>query len=211
MSSAVPRHVLRPHGATVLSIVAWVVLGALALEALISAGIGGIIVYPGLALIAVLVWAVLWAPRLLLLPEGVEVRNPLHTYTLPFARIQEVRLGAMVHFDVDELRGRARRVTAWNAPGIGRDNPLARADASPSSERGSSTVSGPERRRRLSRAERLRRDQSASRSALVRARWEDWHEQHPGGGSETAGRTLNVVVLAVVGAVLLANAVMLLL
>ncbi|ATG55534.1 hypothetical protein CFK41_12690 [Brachybacterium ginsengisoli] len=209
MSSTDTEHVLRPHGATVLSIVVWAVAVAMALEALFSAGVGGLLVYPGLALIAALVWALLWAPRLVLRPAGVEVRNLLHTYDLPFARIQDVRLGAMVHFEVDELQGRSRRVTAWNAPGVGRDNPLARVGRPETGARSGGPGAGTQARRRLSRAERLRNDQDSSRSAIVRERWEEWQGKHPAADPAPARRSLNVVVLSVLAVVVALNALML--
>lgn len=211
MSSTDPAHLLRPHGATVLSIVVWVVVAAMALEALLSAGIGGLLVYPGLALIAAAVWAVLWAPRLVLRPTGVEVRNLLHTYDLPFARIQDVRLGAMVHFEVDALEGRPRRVTAWNAPGVGRDSPLSRVGTSVVGARSGGPGAATQTRRTLSRAERLRKDQSASRSAIVRERWEEWHGKHPAGDPAPARRSLNVVVLSVLAVVVAVNGMLLVL
>lgn len=199
--------VLRPHGASAICLLVWILLAGLTVEAVYSAGLVGLFIVPGLALVAAVIWALLWAPRLVLLPEGVQVRNLLHSYRLPFARIEKVRLGAMVGFDVDELRGRPRRVTAWNAPGIGRDNPLQKAgertDALHPAPYGAAQRTA--RRRRLSSAERMRRDQAASRSAVVRERWEDWHSQHPQGGDEPATRAPNLGVLAVLGLVVLAN------
>lgn len=209
MTSPGSTHTLRPRGAIVLTLLVWVVLGALAVEAVFAAGVEGLRVAPVLALLAALTWAVLWAPRLVLLPDGVEVRNLLHTYTLPFARIEAVRLGAMVRFDVDALGGRPRRITAWNAPGIGRDNPLAREGRESTGHHGSADLVGVQTRRRLSRAERLRRDQASSRSAIVRQRWEEWHERHPAAGDAVAERSLNVAVLAVVGVLLVLVAVLL--
>lgn len=165
-----PLH-LRPHGATVLAIVVWVVLGLLAVEALLSAGVRGLGVVPGLALIAGLIWLLLWAPRVVLHEEEVEVRNILTTHHLPFAAITAVRLGAMLRLDTRAADGAPRTISAWNAPGIGRDNPLARAG------RDEPGAGGTDRRRRLSRGERLRRDQERSRSAVVRDRWESWAER----------------------------------
>jgi hypothetical protein len=45
---------------------------------------------------------------------------------------------------------------------------------------------------------------------VVRERWESWHDQHPAGASTPARRSLNVLVLAVVGVVVLANLALLL-
>lgn len=209
MNASGPAHTLRPHSATALSILVWVILGAMAIEAVLAAGIEGLRVMPGLALLAALTWAVLWAPRLVLLPDGVQVRNLLHTYALPFSRIEEVRLGVMVRFDVDALAGRPRKITAWNAPGIGRDNPLARETSTATDMRGSGPASGAQRRRRLSRAERLRKDQSASRSVIVRERWEEWRLHHSAGEDAVAERSLNVAVVSVVGALIVLVAVQL--
>lgn len=215
---------LRPRGATVLSIFVWCILGAMAIEALFAAGFAGLGVFPGLALVTALIWAVLWAPRVVLHSERVEVRNILHTYHLPFAAIESVRLGAMLRFDLHEGQRGLHSVTAWNAPGIRRDLGSGRAGAEQESRAAApAPTSGTARRRALSPGERLRHDQQASRSAVIRDRWENWQEKQdertpPTAGGAAAGqgtphaeRRLNGVVLAVLGAVLLANALNILL
>lgn len=164
-----PVH-LRPYGASVLCIVVWAILAAMALEALFSAGTRGLVVFPGLALVAAVLWALLWAPRVVLLPHGVDVRNIGRSVYLPFAAIERVRLGAMVRFDVVDEQDRARTITAWNAPGIGRDKMLRHADPRAISSRGAQPGEGV--RRRLSRGERLESDQKSSRSAIIRDRWQ---------------------------------------
>ena len=218
---------LRPRGATILSIFVWCILGAMAIEAVLAAGLAGLGVFPGLALVTVLIWAVLWAPRVILHRERVEVRNILHTYHLPFAAIERVRLGAMLRFDLHEERRGLRSVTAWNAPGIRRDLGAGRGRAEQESRTAApAPTSGTARRRALSAGERLRHDQQASRSSVIRDRGEAWAERQDGRSTTTttstagtakgqemphAERRLNVVVLAVLGGVLLANALNILL
>lgn len=211
--------VLRPRGATVLSILVWCILGAMALEAVLAAGARGLVVLPGLALISALIWAVLWAPRVVLHAQEVEVRNLLHTYRLPFPLIRAVRLGAMLRFEVTDGPDSSRTLTAWNAPGIRRDvGALGRAGGRSGGADQQRPTTGTQRRRALSQGERLRRDQSASRSAVVRERWEAWDEASASSGSSgstaTAGRdgadvryerTLNTPVFLVLGALLVAN------
>lgn len=166
-----PIH-LRPYGASILCIVVWCILGAMAIEALFSAGLRGLTVFPGLALIAAVLWALLWAPRVVLLPGAVEVRNIWRSVHLPFSAITAVRLGAMVRFDVEDEQQHERTITAWNAPGIGRDHVTRNVDrrtVGRAGARGGDAVP-----HRLNQGERLDRDQRASRSAIVRDRWQAW-------------------------------------
>lgn len=202
-----PVH-LRPYGASVLCIVVWCILAAMALEALFSAGTRGLVVFPGLALVAAVLWALLWAPRVVLRPHGVDVRNIWRSVYLPFAAIERVRLGAMIRFDVVDDRDRARTITAWNAPGLGRDKMLRHADPRVISSRGAQPGDGV--RRRLSPGERLENDQKASRSAIIRDRWQAARQS-----SETLGQALgasdgrvqtrvNGLVIGVLGVLLVA-------
>lgn len=179
---------LRPHGATALCIVVWVVCLALQIDAFARAGVAGVRTLPALVLVAVLVWFVLWAPRLVLRQDEVVVHNVWTTSHLPFAVVSAVRIGAMVRFDVDDAAGRTRTITAWNAPGVRRDRPTF-----------GSARRGRDGARHVGEAERFARDLEASRSSMVRDRWQA-HPAAPGGagGTNAAARTRpNTVGIAV--------------
>jgi hypothetical protein len=139
---------------------------ALGLEALLSAGWRGLTVMPVLLLVLALVWMLLWMPRVVLHEESVEVRNVLLTHDVPFAVIEQVRLGAMLRLEVAGPEG-PRTLTAWNAPALGRDNPLRRQ-----SELHEQDLRG----RRLTGTERLVHDQQRSRSAVIQESWEAWQD-----------------------------------
>lgn len=177
-----PLH-LRPHGATVLCLVVWAMGAGLAVEAVLSAGWRGLTVLPVLLLVLALVWMLLWHPRVVLHDEAVEVRNVLVTHHVPFAAIETVRLGAMLRLEVASPGG-PRTLTAWNAPALGRDNPLRRR-----TELHEQDLRG----RRLTRAERLVHDQQRSRSAVIQERWEAWQDRR-----EKAGRARHKDLEAIV-------------
>ena len=156
---------LRPHSATAISAVVAVFVVGLGLDAVIRAGWEGVLVLPALLLVAALVWMVLWAPKVVLHEEAVEVRNVLVTHLIPFAALEDVRIGAMLRFDVSSSGAATRSITAWNAPALGRDKPVRREVAMRQQE-----LQG----RRYTPQERLVQDQRRSRSAVVKERWERW-------------------------------------
>lgn len=163
---------LRPRSAILICILTWALCAALLIDALARAGAPGLRVLPFLVLAAVVVWALLWNPRVVLADDRVLVRNVLVSHTLPFAAIRRVRLGSMLRFDVAAVRGGERTITAWNAPGIGRDRlDLSRGSAQAMSA-GSRGHGAP--RPRLGPGERLARDQQRSGSAIVVRCWEQW-------------------------------------
>lgn len=114
---------LRPHSAVVICAVVGLIGFGLTLDAVLRAGWEGLLVLPVPLFVLALVWMVLWAPRVVLHEDEVEVRNVLVTHRLPFAAIQEVRVGAMLRFEVTTRRAATSTVTAWNAPALGRDAP----------------------------------------------------------------------------------------
>lgn len=200
---------LRPHGATVICIVVGVLGLGLTLDAVIRAGWQGVLVLPAPLLVLALVWMVLWAPRVVLHEESVEVRNVLVTHRLPFAAIQEVRLGAMLRFEVTTPRAATSTITAWNAPALGRDAPWRReATMYEQNLRG----------RAYTPQERLVTDQQRSRSAVVKKRWERWmdrrdaHGRTPAEGADdvmtTVPNILPIAVVAVLALLVLARAVL---
>lgn len=200
-----PLH-LRPHGATVLCLVVAVLGLGLTLDAVLRAGWQGVLVLPAPLLLLALVWMVLWAPRVVLHEDSVEVRNVLVTHHLPFAAIQEVRLGAMLRFEVATQRAATSTITAWNAPALGRDAPW-RREAVMHEQRLRGRGSTPQ--------ERLVSDQLRSRSAVVKRRWERWMDRRDAQGPgpvdapddvmTTAPNLLQIVVVAVLALLVLAR------
>ena len=200
---------LRPHGATILCVVVAVLGLGLTLDAVIRAGWQGVLVLPAPLLFLALVWMVLWAPRVVLHEDSVEVRNVLVTHHLPFAAIQEVHLGAMLRFEATTDRAAASTVTAWNAPALGRDARW-RREAVMHEQRLRGRSSTPQ--------ERLVADQRRSRSAVVKQRWEDWMDRRDRQGSSpveaadevmtTRPNVLQIAVVAILGALVLARAML---
>ncbi|GAB4096918.1 hypothetical protein GCM10028787_23930 [Brachybacterium horti] len=185
---------LRPRSAEVITIVVAVAAALLALDAVLRAGLTGALLLPGLLLLLAVVWALLWAPRVVLHRESLEIRNVWRTHVLPFTAIREVRLGAMLRVDAITADGTEQTLTAWNAPGLRRDNPLRRREAA--ADGGPRVRMGPE--------ERLRKDQRDSRSAIVVDRVEAWQEHHEAEvGTGRARTRWNLPVIAVLGVTLL--------
>ena len=186
---------LRPHGASLITIMVAVLVVVLSAEALLRRGAEALWVLPLPALVITVVWALLWAPRVVLHEDSVEVRNVVVTHHLPFSTITDVRLGAMLRFDVvDEKRG-PQTVTAWNAPALRRDNPLRREQSfqQANHHRGF-------RAPRMGPDARLLADQQSSRAYVVRQRWSAWLDRQ--GDPDPSGHTgtsPNVLVIAVVG------------
>lgn len=203
---------IRPGGALVLCVVVWLVCTATVLESFWLLGVDGwrFAVLP--AAVSAVVWALLWAPRVVVDEEHIEVRNVLETRRLPMAAIDRVRLGAMLRFELVPAPGSDKPlvVTAWNAPGVGRDRPRERLAAMDPRARSSAAAARPDW------AQRLRRDQLESPSHAAVEAWESWEaRQEPGQepvtqGAEATGaepsRRVNAGVLVVLVAAVLAVA-----
>lgn len=167
---------IRPGGALVLCVVVWLLCAATVAESLWLLGADGwrFAVLP--LAISCLVWALLWAPRVVVHDERIEVRNVLETWTLPMGSIDRVRLGAMLRFELVPVQGRARPrvLTAWNAPGVGRDRPRERLARIDPRSRAAGAADRPDW------AQRLRRDQLESPSHAAVEAWERWDEAQGG-------------------------------
>lgn len=161
---------IRPRGALVLCVAVWALCGALVIQAVAVAGVAALVLAPGPVFVAVTVWALLWEPRVIVSSEGLEVRNPVRRHTIPFPCVENIRLGAMLRVVVRDGEEGLRVLTAWNAPGVGRDRPRDRL-----SRIGDRTRSeGP----RMDWAARLREDQRSSPSSAVVEAWERWKSGH---------------------------------
>ncbi len=181
-------HVLRPTSATVISIIAWAFAAYLLADAVWKTGVTGLLTYgPLLALSAALVWAILWAPRVIVHQDSVEVRNVLHTYRAHYSAIDKVSIGAMVRIVARNAKGSAHTVTAWNAPGVGRDKPV---DAAIRARHGGQNYAA----ERLGPEARLAHDQRNSPSWVLFERWDAWHDRHAESGIESETSVLNASV-----------------
>lgn len=193
------RVVLRPRSASVISALTAVVVLALSAEALVATGWAGVTLLPLPLFLLAGVWALLWAPCLVIDEDLVEVRNILRIHRVPFAAIERVRLGSMLRLDVRGPDGAERTLTAWNAPGLPRDTPWRRRDTG----QGEAPRGARERRRdRPSPEQRLLLDQSASPTALLSRRMDAW-ESRAAPSADAAARMStrpHVAVLAVLGA-----------
>lgn len=187
---------IRPGGALVLCLIVWALCAATIVESFWAVGIHGwqFAVLP-LAVSAV-VWALLWAPRVVVRRDRLEVRNVFITHVLPMAAIEDVRLGAMLRVILPPRSegGEPVVITAWNAPGVGKDRPRDRL--------ASSDVRSRHGRERAQHAapwawsERLVRDQRASPSHAVVQAWQQ-HRPADAGGVGEPSRHVNTAVLIV--------------
>lgn len=166
---------LRPTSAVVISCAAWLLAVVLLADAIWKIGLGALWRYgPFLGLGSALVWLILWNPRVLVREHEVEIRNVVHTYTAHFAAVTKVRIGAMVRVDARTARGRERTVTAWNAPGVGRDKPADVLTRNAHSR--GRAMPGRAVPHRLGPGARLALDQKQSPSWVLFERWERWHD-----------------------------------
>lgn len=201
---------IRPTSAIVLSALVWALCSATVAQALWVYGASGLRFAELPVAVAIVVWALLWAPRVIVRDHEIEVRNVLVTHRLPMASIADVRLGAMLRF-VLEPRSEADDadvITAWNAPGVGKDRPRERISASdPRAAAADSTVRGGGRaasRRRAASdwSQRLVEDQRSSPSFRALEAWQQWERssddgvEHADPGAEHADRDAGHAELA---------------
>ena len=94
--------------------------------------------------------------------------------------------------------GEPEVITAWNAPGVGKDRPVERFAA-----RGASRSPGATARSAPSWSERLVRDQRSSPSAAVVEAWQNRSGNAQSADGAAVRRRLNIEVLGAVGASML--------
>lgn len=193
---------LRPASALWIPALTWAIIAFLLADAILKNRWDTVLQFgPWLALAASLVWLVLFSPATLVYQRGVVIRNVFHEYSAPYGAIDHIGLGAMVSIRARTESGTTRTVTAWNAPGIGRDKP---ADAHV-------RISGRDRyaeRGHVGPAERLRNDQERSPSRVLVHAWEAWQVKHAKDSdarSETAvlQSKLRIIPLAIPAAFLI--------
>lgn len=193
---------LRPASALWIPALTWAIIAFLLADAILKNRWDTVLQFgPWLALAASLVWLVLFSPATLVYQRGVVIRNVFHEYSAPYGAIDHIGLGAMVSIRARTESGTTRTITAWNAPGIGRDKP---ADAHV-------RISGRDRRagrQHIGPAERLRNDQERSPSRVLVSAWEAWqiaHHKDSDGGPATGAlhAKLRIIPLAIPAAFLI--------
>lgn len=195
---------VRPAGAVLLSLAVWLLCAALLLQAVALSGAAALLLAPGPLLVCAVIWALLWEPRVVVREDSLEVRNVLRRHEIPFAAVADIRLGAMLRIVLRQVRPARREddrptvITAWNAPGAGRDRHRDRLVRIGQSDRAPGAP-----RPRADWGQRLRADQRTSASSVVVDAWERWRageqtgpadEQHSSCDRVNAGV---LVVLAV--------------
>ena len=66
---------------------------------------------PWVLLVAWTVYIVLWAPRLVIRPDGLTVVNGLRTHWIPFSVMEDVNVGHSI-----SIRADGRKIVSWGAP-----------------------------------------------------------------------------------------------
>lgn len=196
---------LRPRSAAVIYALAWALGIFLFIDAVMKRGVDALVPHGvAIACALLIVHALLWAPRTVLRSDSVEIRNVFHTYRAHFSAIDQVTIGAMVSILARTASGRTRKITAWNAPGVGRDKPAdAAIVAHPASAKGGNTEAG--RAPRLGPEARLAKDQRATESWEIYERWDRWHAKRESAGEDGNSDTevleikLNLLSVAVLG------------
>ncbi|HLQ80482.1 MAG TPA: PH domain-containing protein [Brachybacterium sp.] len=183
-----------------LCLLVWAFCAATIVESFWALGVHGwrFDVLPLVA--STVVWALLWRPRVVVHSDHLEIRNVLVTHVVPLTLIEDVRLGAMLRIVLPPRvdGGEPEVITAWNAPGVGKDRPVERFAA-----RGASRSPGATARSAPSWSERLVRDQRSSPSAAVVEAWQNRSGNAQSADGAAVRRRLNIEVLGAVGASML--------
>lgn len=166
--------VLRTKMSLVIAFMVWLVLAYLLFDAVLKLGAASLWQYgPLILLIAVLNWVFMYAPNMKITHNAVEINNIFHSYQADFAAIEKVNIAAMVSILARTETG-TKRITAWNAPGIKKDNFSDRLSShdgivASSKPRSGGIKSAPNLR--LSSEARFDRDQRLSPSYVLYERW----------------------------------------
>lgn len=113
--------ILRQRSGPIITVIVWAFLVFLLGDALVRGAWDTVGRFgPTLLLVGWLVHLVLWRPSLRVGTDEVVVRELARTTTLPFSRIRDIRLGAVVAIEAVDSDGSRRTVRPWNAPGTQR-------------------------------------------------------------------------------------------
>lgn len=167
--------VLRPHGVRVLAATTWallvVFLGLTALEDPVAA----LRFSPSAALVALVVHALFWRPRIDVDADGITLANVVRDTRVPFARLDDVRTRFALTLETVE-----GTFTSWSSPAPGRTSALSlsRRDTRGLAAMGQPCDLG------VSASAAPNTDSGAA-ALLVRHRWEVWREH--GGSPDPVG------------------------
>lgn len=113
--------ILRQRSGPIITIVVCVFFAVLLADAVVRGSWVTVAKFlPPLALIAWLVYSLLWRPAVLVGRDSVTVRDILRTTVIPYSRVSEVRLSSVVAITADGPDGAEHGYRPWNAPGMPR-------------------------------------------------------------------------------------------
>lgn len=167
--------VLRPNGVRVLAVVTWLLLLAFVVLTVRDDPAGALRFAPFAGLVALVVYALFWRPRVDVDADGVTLANVVRDTRVPFARLEDVRTRFALTLETVE-----GTFTSWSSPAPGRTSALSlsRRDTRGFEAMGQPTDQG------VSASAAPNTDSGAA-ALLVRHRWEVWREH--GGSPEPAG------------------------
>ena len=145
----------------VLAIGLWAVFALIAVSLFFAAEKTSLWYLVPIAFVVVLMWELLWRPSLTVLPDEVEMLNPLRTVHIPW--------NALVHIDTKfalRLFTPGHTYEVWAAPAPGRSFGFRSSTASRQPERGGVFTSG------KVRPSDLETSDSGEAAGMVRRRWE---------------------------------------
>lgn len=166
--------VLRPNGVRVLAGVTWLLLLAFLVLTVRDDPAGALRFAPFAALVALVVYALFWRPRVDVDADGVTLANVVRDTRVPFARLEDVRTRFALTLETVE-----GTFTSWSSPAPGRTSAmsLSKRDTRGFAAMGQPTDQG------VSASAAPNTDSGAA-ALLVRHRWEVWREH--GGSPEPA-------------------------
>jgi hypothetical protein len=113
--------ILRQRSGPIITIIVWVFIAFLLGDALFRGAWDTVGRFgPPLLLVGWLAFIVLWRPALIVGRDQVDVREILRTTTVPFSRIHDIRLTAIVTIEAASTDGTTNTIRPWNAPGMPR-------------------------------------------------------------------------------------------
>ncbi len=162
--------VLRPNGVRVLAATTWVLLVVFLVLTTLDDPASALRFAPFAGLLALVVYALFWRPRIDVDADGVTLANVVRDTRVPFARLEDVRTRFALTLETVE-----GTFTSWSSPAPGRTSSmsLSRRDTEGFTAMGQPSDQG------VSASSAPNTDSGAA-ALLVRHRWDVWREH---GGS----------------------------